>query len=113
MNTPQSPEGERYLNEIQAIFRGDKFSTAAEGQKKQMIGTHIFRYVTNMVSPDFSPKITGMIIDLPIADLNYSVMSLESLTHKVRSAVDLLVTTGNLKKEQAEMLPLFQQQGAY
>jgi hypothetical protein len=55
-----------------------------------------------MVSPDFSPKITGMIIDLPIADLNYSVMSLESLTQKVRSAVDLLVTTGNLKKDQAE-----------
>jgi hypothetical protein len=31
MNAPQSPEGERYLNEIQAIFRGDKFGTAAEG----------------------------------------------------------------------------------
>lgn len=108
-NQHQSPDAERYFNEIQQIFRGDKFSVATEGQKKQMIGTHIFRYVTNMVTPEFSPKITGMIIDLPIADLNYSVSSLEQLVQKVRSAVSLLVDTQNLKKEQAEQLPMFQQ----
>jgi hypothetical protein len=44
-----------------------------------MIGTHIFRYVTSMVTSEFSPKITGMIIDLPLGDLNYSVSTLETL----------------------------------
>jgi len=70
-----------------------------ESQKKQMVGTHIFRYVTNLVTPEYSPKITGMIIDLPIADLNYSVSTLETLQVKVKSAVDLLVDTGNLRDD--------------
>lgn len=63
-----------------------------------MIGTLIFRYITNLVTQEFSPKITGMIIDLPMADLNYSVSTLETLQVKVRSAVALLVETGNLSE---------------
>ena len=81
------------------IFMGDKFMNSNESQKKQMVGTHIFRYVTNLVTPEYSPKITGMIIDLPIADLNYSVSTLETLQVKVKSAVDLLVDTGNLRDD--------------
>lgn len=60
---------------------------AGDAQKKQIIGTHIFRYVTNLVTQEYSPKITGMIIDLPVADLNYSVSTLETLHLKVKSAV--------------------------
>lgn len=71
-----------------------------------MIGTHIFRYVTNLVTSEFSPKITGMIIDLPIGDLNYSVSTFETLQVKVRSAVQLLVETNNLTDQQARSLPL-------
>lgn len=75
--------------------------TSVEQSKKQMVGTHIFRYVTNFVTAEYSPKITGMIIDLPIADLNYSVSTLETLHIKVKSAVDLLIDTGNLSEAQA------------
>ena len=46
-----------------------------------------------MVTQDFSPKITGMIIDLEMGDLNYSVSTLETLQVKVKAAVDLLVET--------------------
>lgn len=73
-----------------------------------MIGTFIFRYVTNLVTSEFSPKITGMIIDLPIADLNYSVSTFDTLHVKVKSAVDLLVETGNLTDFQARSLPVHQ-----
>lgn len=65
----------------------DIFSKSPEDQKKQMIGTAIYRYVTTMVGEDFSPKITGMIIDLPLGDLNYSISTLETLQSKVKSAV--------------------------
>jgi len=53
----------------------------------------IFRYVTNLVTAEYSPKITGMIIDLPLCDLNYSVSTFDTLQMKVRSAVQLLVDT--------------------
>jgi len=82
--------------------------TAGDSQKKQMIGTMIFRYVTNMVTKDFSPKITGMIIDLPIAELNFSVSTFETLQVKVRAAVQLLVETGNLTEQVAKCMPVLQ-----
>jgi len=61
-----------------------------------MVGSHIFPHVTKMVGEETSPKVTGMIIDLPLADLNYSVSTYETLQAKVKSAVQLLIDTGNL-----------------
>jgi hypothetical protein len=74
--------------------------------KKQMIGTHIFPHIIELVSKDLAPKITGMIIDLPVADLNQSIISLAQLQQKVRAAVNLLIETGNISKERAEELPI-------
>ena len=56
----------------------------------------ILRHVTGMVGEEFTQKITGMIINLPLADLNYSVGNFETLMTKVRCAVQLLVDTSNL-----------------
>lgn len=67
-----------------------------------MIGTLIFKYVTNLVTSEFSPKITGMIIDLPLSDLNYSVSTFDTLQMKVRSAVQLLVDTEYMSDESAK-----------
>jgi len=89
-------ESDRYRAEIMSVFTGDKFGGANEQQKKQLVGTAIFRHVTTLVTPEYSPKITGMIIDLPLADLNYSVSTYETLCLKVKSAVTLLVDTGNM-----------------
>ena len=49
-----------------------------------------------MVGEEFAPKITGMIINLPLANFNYSFGTYETLLTKVRSAVQLLVDTRNL-----------------
>ncbi len=103
---PVMNESQKYRNEIMNLFMGDKFMKSNEQQKKQLIGTLIFRYVTQLVTEEFSPKITGMIIDLPIADLNYSVSGLETLQVKVRSAVQLLLETGNLTEMQVRHLPV-------
>ena len=103
---PVMNESQKYRNEIMNLFMGDKFMKSNEQQKKQLIGTLIFRYVTQLVTEEFSPKITGMIIDLPIADLNYSVSGLETLQVKVRSAVQLLLETGNLTELQVRHLPV-------
>ena len=73
------------------MFTSSKFIQGSEREKKHMIGTLIFKYVTHMVTIDFSPKITGMIIDLPIAELNYSVSTMETLKVRVKDAVTLLV----------------------
>lgn len=86
---------------------------AQEIHRKQMIGTLIFRYVTNLVTDEFSPKITGMIIDLPMSDLNYSVSTFETLHIKVKSAVQLLVDTKNMSQIQAQNLPISTQVGGF
>jgi hypothetical protein len=62
-----------------------------------------------MVGEELSPKITGMIIDLPIADLNFSVSTYETLTSKVRSAVQLLLDTRNLDEAEVNNMPMNQQ----
>lgn len=77
-----------YRTEIFNLFNSAPFMNATkEEHRKQMVGTAIFRHVTALAGEELAPKITGMIIDLPLADLNFSVSSLDTLTHKVRSAV--------------------------
>jgi len=71
-----------------------------------MVGSYIFPHVTKMVGEETSPKVTGMIIDLPLADLNYSVSSYETLQAKVKSAVQLLIDTGNLQGDILDRVPI-------
>ena len=59
-----------------------------------------------MVGEEASPKVTGMIIDLPLADLNYSVSTFETLQTKVKSAVQLLIDTKYLKGDVLERMPI-------
>lgn len=94
-----SSESFRYRSEVFSVFSSDMFmQTQSDQMKKQMIGTAIFKYVTNMVTSDFAPKITGMIIDLPIGELNFAVSTYETLVFKCKSAVQLLVETRNLSE---------------
>ena len=51
-----------------------------------------------MLGPEVSPKITGMIIDLPPQDLNMSVLQYHLLQQKVRTALQLLVDSNTLQK---------------
>jgi len=68
-----------YHNDVMRLFSDEKFMKATEQQKKHLVGTFIFPHVSQMVGDEISPKVTGMIIDLPLADLNYSVSSFDTL----------------------------------
>lgn len=60
-----------------------EFKIAANDQKKEFIGNVVYKYVEKIIGPQYAPKITGMIIDLPLTELNKSVMNLNTLAQKV------------------------------
>lgn len=105
----QSNVANKYQEEIMRIFQQPAFMTSGEQVKKNMVGTHIFKYVTEMVTAEYAPKITGMIVDLPMADLNQSAMSHANLSAKVRAAVQLLIETNHLPQEKVAEIPIMKQ----
>ena len=106
MLMPDQMRANSYRADVMKLFQSLGFMNGSEDQRKQMVGTYIFREVTRMVGEEFSPKITGMIIDLPMADLNYSVSTLDMLNFKVRSAVQLLVETNNAAPDTIAQMPM-------
>ena len=62
-----------YFDEIQAMFVSPDFKTAKRRKKKEMVGKAIYKHVEKLVGDQRALKITGMLIDLPEAELNYSI----------------------------------------
>lgn len=60
-----------------------------------MIGNKIFEYVSNFIGADLAPKLTGMIIDLPMQELLETVGTLQKLTEKLTLAKALLETSSS------------------
>jgi len=79
MQQQMAQANQGYTNEVMRLFGEEKFMKATETQKKHLVGSFIFPHVSSMVGDEISPKVTGMIIDLPLADLNYSVSSFDTL----------------------------------
>merc|ERR1719213_1123151 len=57
---------------------------------KQTVGSTIFEFVTKLVGPQFAPKITGMLIDLPIVEIQRYVTNFDLLSQRVQQAQGLL-----------------------
>merc|ERR1711971_1242045 len=57
---------------------------------KQTVGSTIFEFVTKLVGPQFAPKITGMLIDLPIVEIQRYVTNFDLLSQRVQQAQNLL-----------------------
>ena len=57
---------------------------------KDQVGHLIYDYVTMMMGPEKSPKITGMLIELPIAQIKQYMQSYEALQMRVEEANRLL-----------------------
>merc|ERR1719223_1216275 len=57
---------------------------------KQTVGSTIFEFVTKLVGPQFAPKITGMLIDLPIIEVQRYVTNYDLMYQRVCQARDLL-----------------------
>ena len=63
----------QYFEEIQNMFMSPEFKNAKKKDKKEMVGNLIYKHVEKLVGDVKAPKITGMLIDLPEAELNFSI----------------------------------------
>lgn len=79
-----------YFEEVQSMFMSQNFKTAKKPQKKDIIGNTIYKHVEKLVGDKRAPKITGMLIDLPEAELNYSISQWNFFEQKVMSALALI-----------------------
>ena len=79
-----------YFDEIQAMFMSVDFKEARGRAKKDLIGNTIYKHVEKIVGENRAPKITGMLIDLPEAELNFSISSWANFEAKVVSALTLI-----------------------
>jgi len=57
---------------------------------KDQVGQVIFQFVNMMVQPDRAPKITGMLIELPVDQIKAYMANLDALRAKVQEATDLI-----------------------
>ena len=57
---------------------------------KNQIGEFIYEFVEKIAGEEQAPKITGMLIDLPIQDMYSYVSDYLVLERKVREAISLL-----------------------
>jgi polyadenylate-binding protein len=57
---------------------------------KEHVGHLIYEYVEQQVGPQLAPKITGMLIELPVNQIRQYLSSLDALNHRVMEAKQLL-----------------------
>lgn len=57
---------------------------------KEQVGSCIFEFIQMLVQPDRVPKITGMLIELPVDQIKQYLSSFENLQAKVNEANDLI-----------------------
>jgi hypothetical protein len=90
-----------YYEEIQAMFMSADFKTAQKRDKKELIGNVIYKHVEKLVGDTKAPKITGMLIDLPEVELNYSISQWVNFEQKVMSAHQLITQSNDHGKAPA------------
>ena len=73
------------------MFNSKDFMEANPEHRKEIVGTAIYKHISDLVGEEHAPKVTGMIIDLEPAELNMSIQSFPGLQQKVTSAMQLLV----------------------
>ena len=72
---------------------------------KDQVGNCIFDFVKFVIGPEKAPKITGMLIELPVPQIKQFLSSFEALRVKVHEANSLLNETKKqeeAKKQQKE-----------
>ena len=86
---------QKYQMEIQQLFMSQEFKTADQKTKKEVVGNAIYKHVEKIVGEQKAPKITGMLIDLPEVELNYSISQWVNFEQKVVSAHSLITQNEN------------------
>eukprot|EP00347_Sterkiella_histriomuscorum_P008945 403343134 len=64
--------------------------TISNPNYKYQVGEHIYEHVESLAGEDLTPKITGMLIDLPIAEIQAYVTDFTKLQIKINEAYILL-----------------------
>lgn len=74
--------------------------------KKDLVGNTIYKHVEKIVGEAKAPKITGMLIDLPEVELNFSIQNWINFEAKVISAFNLITQneTGNAEPAQKALV---------
>ena len=104
------PRAAAYSQEIYAMFNSKEFIDATSEHRKEIVGTAIYKHISDLVGEEHAPKVTGMIIDLEPAELNMSIQSHAGLQQKVGSAMQLLVNNKMVDappaaSEQSNLMP--------
>lgn len=85
----------QYQSEIQSMFISPEFKAGSNQDKKEIVGNTIYKHVEKIIGESKAPKITGMLIDLPDAELNFSVSNWNNFYSKVQSAFALINESEN------------------
>jgi hypothetical protein len=90
---PQPPAGPAG-NYVQAAFKLIPSVTEKNPYLKEQVGHLIYDYVQGIIGVDKAPKITGMLIELPVAQIKEYLTTYEALVIKVQEANNLLNQEG-------------------
>ena len=96
---PLSPAAIAYLGQIQALYNSVGFKNSTDAKKRELIGNIIYDHIEKMVGEDKAPKLCGMVIDLPNAELYETLASLDSLNKKMQIGLALLNKAENEEKD--------------
>jgi len=69
---------------------------------KEQVGHLIFDYVQMIVGQDKAPKITGMLIELPIPQIKQYMQSFEALQQRVQEANQLLMSPAQQENQEQQ-----------
>lgn len=85
---------QQYFVEVRNMYASAEYKKAASrAQQKELIGNTIYKHVERLVGEKKAPKITGMLIDLPEIELNYSIIQWTEFEQKVMSALQMISRT--------------------
>lgn len=96
--TPQFVDtsyAQNYYVEVRNMFASQEYKKASSRrEQKELIGNTIYKHVEKLVGEVKAPKITGMLIDLPEVELNYSIIQWSEFEQKVMSALQMISRGG-------------------
>jgi len=81
--TPKQQYAQKGIFLLPAVVKGNP-------NYKNQVGEYIFEYVEKIAGDQPAPKITGMLIDLPIEEIQGYLQDFSKLEEKVREAQTLL-----------------------
>ena len=84
-------EAQIFVRSMEAVVPG---VVAENAQYKELVGENIYKFVEKQIGPDSAPKVTGMLIDVPMDEIIEYLTDFEKFKVKVTQALNLLRGSG-------------------